>query len=120
MRQRVSSSFVVAAVWLGVACGPAAAPPTVRVPTQALPLDTTRSHCGFPAKTKSQLGWVRLHVYVDANGDAQRVEVLQESERAFGDHAAQCAYRSSFRPATDASGKPIGSWTPELVVHFVL
>ncbi|MFB9067608.1 energy transducer TonB [Pseudofulvimonas gallinarii] len=62
------------------------------------------------AMRRGEEGTVTLRVYVDVNGDPERVEMQRSSGSRFLDQAAQRAVRTwKFRPGTK-DGRPVGGW----------
>jgi hypothetical protein len=92
------------------ASGGEPAPPTVPTPSVFPGEAWNCPSPGHPAHSdpsKQEHAEVFVRIYVDANGNPEKVDVLEDPGRGFGEAARECAMRRSYRPAIDAKGSAV-------------
>jgi protein TonB len=103
--------------------GPAEIPsPGTFIPHSSPPSCTYRPAADYPpiARQAGVEGRTTLQVFVDPQGDPERVVVVQSSGLASMDSSAVASARQTrWAPAQRADGQPVGVWT-SMVYEFVL
>ena len=95
-----------------------AAAPSSPTSVVASPSGTGWAVCVFPTDAHASEGIVKLRVLVNPDGSASTVEILKASDPIFATHAQSCALARNYRPALNAAGEPVTSYTPPFFVRF--
>jgi protein TonB len=108
----------------GRGTAPAPPPAPAEDKSRAATPDSTLSwkDCGFPPEADIDgidNAVVFLVVTVSPEGRAKSVSVAKDPGHGFGRLARECAFRKSFVPGLDSSGKPMLKTTPPFSVRFV-
>lgn len=95
---------------VSVALGKAPAGAASGKPLQSIP--QLASGDTFPCEVQGRVDDLKnksafIAIHVGPDGNAQTVDVLEDPGSGLGDTARQCAMNQKYRPAVDASGKPV-------------
>lgn len=92
---------------------------TRRLARPAVILNAPRPAYTEEARREKTQGSVKVAVLLGADGTVKSARVTGGLPNGLDEKAIEAVYRLQFRPATDASGRPLDSWI-SVTVHFTI
>ncbi len=99
--------------------GPGAEDATRRLARPAVILNAPRPEYTEEARREKTQGAVKVAVLLGADGTVRSARVTGGLPNGLNEKAIVAVHKLQFRPATDASGRPVDSWI-SVTVHFTI